>query len=603
MNRKFVFISLGSILLLQLIILWPSFCFALYGDDWLAFWHLWSNSDPVIGSHLYPIRYFLTPYGPQDMNMGLLRMLFGYYSLPYYITSFIWRLSVSYALFFMTLKFFKNKTGALFAGIFFSVSVIGLEATDWVFNMTSYLGLLFYVIFFYFFCSSRQTRNVKVLLLSAFFLFLAIITVPIRMHGGVILLIFAEVIFLLLDQTSSNLRYTLFRISIFTLTIMIIKMIGTSLGDPNESVNRMMNGVTWIAYHLKLGQIEVLLYPIMTFGNMIFPQLTLSQSNLQLRVGADSFFPLSIVSFTVFTLLLFLLTPKENKTKKTLFKIIFIGLIYNIIVWLIFNNHTSGFSLPGFKQMPLAALLGGYITILLGSLVINKCFEKKYLSYSTIIIFWPYAFFLFAWITLNTANPFPEYHRYLIMSSAGIGLIWAMLASLKINRKILIILFSLHLLIQIYSTYSYLGYIAQRRNRELSEKIWHEVESGLPAHFDGKKIYVVLFLTETQDMNYFHGYFDFGPRIALRDRIRGYGAPIGISDYNQLVSAVTDGKMLKSNGHDERPISPDQTITFLISGQNIDNIRVQNMTEQTRKDLVIISEKYLKAHPEVSYQE
>src|SRR3989344_7832421 len=104
-------------------------------------------------------------------------------------------------------------------------------------------------------------------------------------------------------------------------------------------------------------------------------------------------------------------------------------------------------------------------------------------------------------------------------------------------------------------------------------------------------------------MNYFHGYFDFGPRIALRDKIRGYRAPIGISDYNQLVSAVTDGKTLKNNGYDEKPVSPDQTIAFLISGQTINNIKVQNVTEQTRKDLRVISEKYLKANPEVNYQE
>lgn len=594
MNKKFILISLLVISILQLIALWPSFRLSLYGDDWLTFWHLWSNSDPVIGLHYSPIRFFLTPYGPLDMNMGFLRMFFGYNSLPYYVASFLWRLSASFALFFLSLKLLNNKLGALFAGVFFAVSMIGLQTTDWVFDMISYMGLFLYIICNYFFFLSRQNRNYKLLIIYSIFLFLAMITVPIRMHGAFFLIIFAEFLWLITNLSIEQVKYTLFRIATFISTIIVIQNIGSSFGNTGESITRMITGLTFIINSLKQGQPDILLHPIMSFGNMIIPELIWPQLN----TGVDLFVIFSVIIFAIFVLLLLLLTPKENKTKGKLFKIIIVGLVYNFTVWLMFKYHTQGFSPP---YLLGSALVGGYTTILLLNLVFNKTFGRKYIVYSSMIIFWPYAFILFPWIAQDTNSVYPTDHRYMIMSSAGIALIWALLTLLKINKKILVVLFILYTFFHLSTTYSYFDRIAHKRNREISTKIWTAIEKDLP-HFDEKKTYVVLFLTGDPMMNYYHGYFGFNPRIAVRDKIRGFRAPVPVADMQSLVSAVTDGKIFTYNLRDEKPIPPDQIIAFLIAGDSLENVRVQNITGQLRENLRTISENYLKSHPGVNYQ-
>lgn len=597
MSKKFIFIALLTILILQLIALWPSLHLSLFGDDWLAFWRAWIHSDPNLPDYSSPLKTFLTPYGPQDMNMGLLKQYFGFSALPYYITSFFWRLSVAYALFFVVLKLFRNKLAAVFSGAFFAVSAIGLDATNWVFNMTSYAGLLFLTIFVFFYFSSRQGKNYKFSLLAFISLCFAIIIVPIRMHGALILIFFSEALWFILDRTKSNLKYTAFRIALLLLTLLIIKIIGTSFADPNETISRTKAGVTLAADYINKGHWWILLTLVMSFGNMIFPDALWSR----LGFGEDPFFPLSFLIFSIFILMLFILTPKQNRTNFYIYKLAIIGFIFNFVAWLMLKSDIKIFSSSAAVG---SVLIGGYVSMLLMNLIISRYLEKKYQVFSSAIVFWPYAFLILPWITLNTGTIFPTVHRYMIASSLGVSLIWALLALLKINKKILIFAFVVSIIIQIYASYSYLNLLVAVRGREISEKIWRVLEAQLP-HFDTKKVYVVLFASEpgSSGIAYYNAFFGFPPRMSLRDKIAVYRAPIAVTDYEGVVSAVTDGKTLKTSGYVEKPIPPDQVLAFLITGQTLDQIKVQNITNQVQQDLEKRSAEYLKLHPEVTYQE
>ncbi len=600
-HLKYILISLAIILILQLIALWPSFQLALFGDDWLAFWRAWINSDANLpaqaGGYLNPVKYFLTPYGPQDMNMGLLRGFLGLSSGSYYIVSFLWRLSVAYALFFMVLKLTNNKLAALFSGTFFAVSAIGLDTTNWVFNMTSYIGLLFLIVFTFCYFRSRQLRSYKIVVLAFIFLFLAIVIVPIRMHGALIVIFFSEIIWFLQERTKSNLKYTVFRVAMLLGTLLVIKIIGASFGDPNETVNRTRTGLLLLSDYIHQGHFWVLLIPVMSFGNMILPDVIWTG----LGAGNGTFFFLSLLIFITYMVLIFIFTPKQNRTDSDIYKLAAAGIVVNFGIWLIQKYDFQNFSSPSLVG---AALIGSYTSIILINLIIKKFFEKKYLIFAAIIFFWPWAFILMPWITLNTGTVFPTFHRYMIVSSAGIALVWAFLALLQINRKALIVVFTLTILVQLNTTYNFLDYLVSSRGKEISEKIWDVLEGELP-HFDTKKTYVVLFASDTQngDVVYNTAFFGFPPRMALRDRIwNSNRTPIAVTRYQEIVSAVTDGKVFLAHGHSEKPISPDQTITFLITGRTLDNIQVQNITEQTRKDLKSVSDEYLKTHPDVSYQ-
>ena len=123
MNKN-LSLSFLVVIFVSLFTLYPSFQLALLGDDWLAFFryaqHLGPRS-PGVWNHL---TYFLTPYGAQDITMGLLQKFFEFDSFWYYFVSYLLRLTASFSLFPLVYYLTKKKTPALFAVLFFSVTVM-----------------------------------------------------------------------------------------------------------------------------------------------------------------------------------------------------------------------------------------------------------------------------------------------------------------------------------------------------------------------------------------------------------------------------------------------------------------------------------------------
>jgi len=265
------------ILIVQYLIFRPSFELSLFGDDWLAFWRYSRvlDIDPAYGSNqgYTHLTYFLTPYGPQDIIMGFLQKVFEYNPQPYYIASFILRFMVSVALFYTVYRITKSKTGALMSATFFSVATVGLDTTNWVFNMASYLGLIFAVIFILYYFISMKVGKRYLIFLAYFFLFLSIVIVPIRMHGALPLIFFMESYWYIKNRRKRNsFKTSAIRVVLFLAIILIIKSIGTSFADPNESISRISNGFRVITDRVSNeGRVEVFLYPLTIYGNMMFP--------------------------------------------------------------------------------------------------------------------------------------------------------------------------------------------------------------------------------------------------------------------------------------------------------------------------------------------
>ena len=61
----------------------PSFKLALFGDDWLAFFRYVQHLGPRSSGEWNHLTYYLTPYGPQDITMGILYKIFGFTASPF----------------------------------------------------------------------------------------------------------------------------------------------------------------------------------------------------------------------------------------------------------------------------------------------------------------------------------------------------------------------------------------------------------------------------------------------------------------------------------------------------------------------------------------
>lgn len=588
-----IFASL-LILIIQYLIFRPSFKLSLFGDDWLAFWRYSRilDIDPSYGFNqgFTHLTYFLTPYGPQDITMGLLQKVFEYNPQPYYIASFILRFLVSVALFYTVYRLTKSKTGALMSAAFFSITTVGLDTTNWVFNMTSYLGLIFALLFILYYFFSRSVGKKHLIFLAYFFLFLAIVIVPIRMHGALPLIVFIESYWYFKNKRKRNsFKTSAVRVILFLAIIWIIKSIGTSFADPNESISRIANGFNVIRERVRNeGSIEVFLYPLTIYGNMIFPGSLWERVSGAFQVpifGRPRPFPflsLLIMSVYLFTSWKTLLGEKKHRLKKFAYFTTF-GFLFNFIVWIFYKISPTTFSsLPVFGS----SLLGGYLLLFILSLVLFNVLDRKHHTFAIFVAVWPLVFIALPWLT-SPYTIFPTEHRYLVAAGLGVALIWSVISLIPSRSKVFFVLFALVISSHAYATNNYLSDLAQKRSGEMTEKIWSYLIPRLP-EYKGNDYYVVYFEGDTTNGQVIHNnaFFGFPPRMSMLDDIFDQDdIPVAITTYDELVAMVTYGGRLEAHAKVPQPLSLEQVYAFRIEGISISELKIIDIREEILEDL------------------
>lgn len=273
------FIVFAFLIIFNLLVFYPAFNLALYGDDWLALFnyqrYLGINSS---GQWNY-LTYFFTSYGPQEILMGLLYNIFEFNSFSYQLTSYLLRIIASLSIYPVVWYLTKNKLAAFFAVLFFSITPIGLETTVWVFNMISYIAISVLNLSFYFYLKSRFEQNLKLLLLAVFLFAITFIMQPIRMHGLLSFIIIMELFWLFQKPSKKMVKQFLFRILLFTSIFGVIFFILSR--SPVASTSSVSNEI--ITTFLKIiseSKLELLLNPIKTIGSIFIPILNMPDSYL-----------------------------------------------------------------------------------------------------------------------------------------------------------------------------------------------------------------------------------------------------------------------------------------------------------------------------------
>lgn len=570
---------LGSffILFVSFLTFLPSFNLALFGDDWLAFWRYLEHLGPKSSGQWNHLTYFLTPYGAQDILMGFLKNLYEFKSSYYYITSFIFRLFASFSLYPLVFHLTKNKLATFFSILFFSITVIGLDTTNWVFNMPSYITIGLFNLALYFFIKSREENHFKQIFLAAFFYYFAYIITPIRMHGSLPFLFLLEFFWIMQKRDFKIFKQALTRFAIVFAIFLFIRFTGQSLGPANEISERLTQGFSISKTLLNQGRIDFIFHPFIIFGGMIAPDFLIQKMVGLSDIGFKTFF-LSTLFLFFFLIIRLLLT-------NTFLKFLSFSLIWMLLTWIFFPKNIQSF--PNNIITPAASLvllnIGGYTFILLILLLIENWRKEKLSTALFISLIWPILSFFAAW-WFTPQVIFPTVYRYLIVSAMGIAILFALIISLGKefkNQLFLATVLSLFLILHITSTNYYLKQMESFHSQKISDKIW----SAMPYIPQlGKEPLVFYFEGDSYNYIILHNVLTFGfpPHMQLLYHLTESDiAPVPMRDWNEVVLAVKDGQSFKPYGYPLKPIPINNVYAFHLQGQ--DNLI--NITDIVQKRL------------------
>lgn len=506
------FYALIIILSASLYAFYPSFNLAIFGDFWVTV----KRYEMIVGK-LSPgiwnyFTYLHTSYGSQDIITGLLSNFFGYNSFLFYFTSYLLRMVASFSFYPVTLYLTKNKLSAFFAVLFFSITTLGLETTNWVFNMSSYLMISFFNSFLYFLIKSREPIHTKLFPLACFFFYLTLVSSPIRTTGLFSFVIVIEFFWLIKKFTITALKKVFFRLVLISLIFTFLLTQTTTftpIGSDTQTAHSIAGSLlSKTLKSLSTTQIKSFLYPIAILGGAFIPNLTGNQEIFHLFIG--------IMVILIWLSILFINRRSE------LSDIIFISLSWFFL----------SFSLPWFWYQ-------------------------------------------------NTV--FPTTHRYLISSAIGIAFFVSSLIAIEANKHIKTIIFSgvlIILLIQINTTHQYFTKLQDVRNQQLSNKVWSQMPN-FPEIGHTKKPLVFYFSGDNADMVFNIINFGFPQRIELINKIPREQTLVTALNFEELISAVKDGKSLTKHLLPKESVPIENIYTFFLKENGI----LLNTTNVTRKEL------------------
>lgn len=592
MKLKNILISFSLIIVVSLIALSPTFSLNLLGDDWLAFFRYFQHLGPESPGQWNHLSYFLTPYGAQDIMMGFLQKTFDYNSGWYYFTSYLLRMAAAFSFYPLVYYLTKSKIAAFFAVLFFSITVIGFDTTNWSSNMTSYITVALLNLFMFFFFKSRTLGSFKFYAIAAVLFYLAYVTTPIRMHGSLAFIFLLELFWVLQKRNVKALKTAGLRFLILIVIFLVIRLTGQSMGPPQEPMERFLLGLKQDMQMLSVGKFDFAFYPILMFGSMLIPDfIGPSGQVIAIRQILTVIFFTTIV-FAGFVYFISKNIPKYNPRS-------FISLLAALGIWaiLVILIYKGNQNYLNNKNHIFSLLIGGFAIIFTASLIIKNF--KENISHPLFLgIIWSILSFFFAWWWAPTSI-FPTTYRYFVVSAMGITILLSAIIALGKERKQQISLFAgvgLILFIQFVSLRIYINSLLNSHSQEANKKIW----SAIPKVEEiGKSKNPIIFYFEGDGTNgaVLHDVLTFGfpPRMAIFYNLREEdgGIPVPLDDFRQVISAATDGKIMAAHGYPVQPIPIERIYAFHLQGR--DNLI--NVTDQARKQLEQIKLKFQTPNP------
>lgn len=526
------------ILVIGTLTLWPSFNLALTGDDYLGLWRYNYYINGVSGEIWNNLSYFLTDYGPMDTLTAIIHNSFGFSHQAYYIIAFLFRVIASLSFVWPVYRLTKNKWSSLFSAGFFLITTTGLEATDWSFNMPSYLAIGLLNCLLGVFLLTRNKNNLFTWLMSAILFLTAIVVQPIRMLFLPGLIIGLEIYWLITHFRFKSLVFTTFRISMYAilfLTLWSYSSYGQAVSARGSSfIKNYGQAIT----HWQNKDYKIFLSPISQIGTLVYPNNFLYQRT-EVWGLPRTFRRIVMPTAIGFVVLVAFFRP----SKKILGVAIISTIAWTATVWRQFVT------LAPYPPQPFelfSYFLGGYIIIaslLTWWKLTNQNHLRLILITGLLIII---GSFIAPWLR-NPGTIHEITGRYLIVSGAGLAWLMALpwAVQLKGQRKwALVVLSGLLFCLHARSSHRFLFHLSEVRGIEMTERLRNSVIEA-PNITDSKVATVYYF--EGDDPEILHHAFIFGWPVISSFKYGFAGSWYHVAPTNkweEVVSAYIDGQSL-----------------------------------------------------------
>lgn len=579
------------LLLINLWIFMPFFDLGLFGDDWLAIFrysyyleepkHLGTYSTEYFSN----FKYLFNAYGTQDTIMAILYKTFGVNSNIYFILSYILRVGAGFSIYLPAFYLTKSKLASWFAVFFFLFSTIGLDASGWVFNMPSYLTIIFFSIFLYFYIRSYKENKKNYLFLAYIFFFLSFVSTLIRSHGLIPFVIFLEILWLISNRSWQSAKSALLRILGFLLIFLLIYALGFNETISGNALVSLKGGLTASSSFLSQGRFDFLFYPLVTLGSMLLPESFVPRG-WEISLFSQFLFKIFLPIFFIYQVIIIIIANNiKNLSPKFLRITTTVAVFWAILVAIIYRSNLTTFSSAQFVS---SLLIGGLLLVLILAIIVSLKTNVFVKSGLLIALGWILISFFFPWWT----NPYYIYvgtHRYLIVSSMGVSLLLTTIIGLGKNTKavfILTIMAGVFILLHAVSTRNYIERLHLTHSRETVKKIWSQIPY-IPEIGQSSEPLVFYFESDGTNAAILGDSVGFGfPfHMALLYKItEGDKAPISMIEWREVESAVLDGKSLGryTGNRALNPIPVERVYAFRLQGK--DNLI--NITDIVRQKLM-----------------
>lgn len=546
-----------------------SFKVALSGDDWLLHYTIWIIFDIQKSASFFNPSTYLCTYCPHYLFLSVIKHFWGYSPFYYYLVSLIFRIGVSISLFFLVRKMTKQTLPALLSGIFFSVSYIGIQTTDWVFNFTHYGGIIMVCIFLILYYRAKESSSFVHLIYSSIAFAGTLIISPPRMHGLYPLILVTEFGWWLIEGKKYNFKRAGLRLIII---FIVYKIIFSSLGYGTTEYNlsQVIKGLIMAREMLFQGNTAFLLNPISTIGNYVIPDLLLQKIPLK---NILTLLPIVLI-FALLSSGVFYLVNFKGKA----FKIYLICLfVWFLIMIFIRKTNLNFYSIYQVSY----GLIGGY-AVIFSLWLFSHLKQNKPLLALTLLIGqgWMLTFSLFPWL-IAPYQIFDSSLRYSVQQAAGLALWMATIFTitfLGLKEKKLYHLYGIiyifilaFILMHILFSRQYLANLRINRGTDIDSRLWNTIFRDVPTLPQDKP--TVFFLSYD---NYYLAEWDlrfgFPARTAIHYNITNQKAnPFIIYEYDKLLSMTTDGKALIPQGYEPTSLPLDHVYGYILQNGELIN--------------------------------
>lgn len=596
--------SVNKIVLLWLFIILPivaaivfrkSFNLGLYGDDWQHLYILWREFYVYHTKSFFDIRSYLNPYFPETLYLGIIEHFWGYYPPAYFIASFFCRLFANIALYFLSFELTKSKLAAFLTSVIFLVSAAGLQTTDWVFNMNTYIGLGLLAIASTIYLKIRKLKTFKSWLYPLFIITftLGLGIVPTRMHGATPFIVISE-LFLTYVVERQKIKFDKYLITRLLLAMGIFAMLihFKSFGEQSYTNGRFNDSYKLIQILLQNGYYSWWLYFLGIIGHLVLPDNIgfTAKNTLKSVLTVEAFLSILFASLGTFSIL-------KSKKIISFFPILVFNIGWTIFLFIMSkaDTHTPG-------EIYFSISLGGqFLFWALWFYIIGRKNSPEISRTLIISVIWVTSLTILHWLftpyfVIETTG------RYMTMGSAGMAIFVGTLSTILIKNAVssasqikpeLRFLASLCFIVpsvllfifittNIQTSQNYLNILNQTRNKDLTEKTWKTLLKEVPK-LDPTAPSVFYFTTDNPLS--LEGVLVFGffmrSGIEWRNPVEAL-TPLPVTDYQQLLDMVKTGEPLqKIHGRKGDPVPLSRVYAFdFREGELI------NITEEIHKKIV-----------------